>query len=361
MHMRSLIRSSNIISKKTSSLFLIIIAINSLLYTRHVGSSPSKFSWLEIGSYATYSISPEMDQIAQFGFDDYAFTDHIIGNYSWRCIELNASHAKLELELDFTVPENGSVKYTGREFVNRAEEGDFSFIKRIAMDQIKQSKIELLSEDLYLVLIWGPIQIYKKLIVTIDLNTLELINENGKPWGKWAMWIDSLKYPLVGKFRETFIMNWLNTTVDLYVGYNNGTLGPPIDIMLGRFEKYFAAGAPPVENDFLLKLGIGMTPSAILLTYVYETRSGVLLQSATDMYLDDVLTQKLGAIFTSGAFTLLETKVPIEQSTAFDLSPYVPYLAILTISATITGAYLIKKKKLSTHTQSKKKRRRLSF
>jgi hypothetical protein len=133
-------------------------------------------------------------------------------------------------------------------------------------------------------------------------------------------------------------------TIDLYVCYNNGTRGPPIDTVLGRFERYFVAGHPPIENDFLLKLGFMKQPM-IILTYEYDPRSGILLK-AEGNYLDDILTQGCGIIFAD-RFTLSETNVSTDRGSEFDFSPFIPYLAILGISAIIVGAYLIKKKRHS--------------
>lgn len=146
--------------------------------------------------------------------------------------------------------------------------------------------------------------------------------------------------------RATFIVNWLNTTVDLYLSYNDGTQGPPIDTLLGKFERYFVAGRPPIENEFLLKLGV-MTQPWIVLTYTYDPRSGILLTAEAENYIDDLLTQELGVIITFGTFILSETNISIDQDSEFDLSPFIPYLAVLGISAIIVGAYLISKKRRS--------------
>jgi hypothetical protein len=142
-------------------------------------------------------------------------------------------------------------------------------------------------------------------------------------------------------------MNWLNTTVDLYIHYHNGSIGKPIDTVIGKFERFFVASRfEPFENEFLLKLGIMKQPQ-ITMTYAYEPRSGILLQQLVSTYLDDILTQKLGIILTSGTFILSETNVSIDQDSEFDFSPFIPYLVILGISAIIAGAYLINRKRHS--------------
>lgn len=292
------------------------------------------------------------------GFDDWAYANPVLGNYSWQCLKLNGGYAELEVEVNITVwarPEagggtSGSVVYTGKEFLEKAERGDFSFIRRIPMDQVV-GRVELVNmsefgDEYFAVRIPAPVYIYKKLVVTVDLNTMKLVDENRVPWGKWALWINPLKYPLTGRTLETFVMNWLNTTVSLYVFYSNGT-GIPVDIALGHFERYFAASCEePIENKNLLKLGIIMSSPSIVLTYVYEPRVGILLHARAMTFLDDILTQKLGIIYALGppVFSLLDTNISIEPSTSFDLRIYLPYLAVLSITVIVVSAYFIKKR-----------------
>lgn len=333
-------------SKRTFLPFFLIgiVTINCLVSFHGAYANKSRFNWLGAGSYAVYSINKTKGS-AWFGFDDCASTVDVTGNYSWRCIETNDDHAKLIVEANFTI--NSSVYYYGREFLEKAQNGDLSFIKRIPMEQVV-GKI-LLEEDMVRVRIPGPLYIYNNTVVTVDLNTMEVVDENSKPWGKWAMWIDSLKYPLEGYTLETFIVNWLNMTVELYVSYNNGTSGPPIDTVLGRFERYFVAGHPPIENEFLLRLRI-MNQPFLLLTYEYDPRTGILLHSELGYYLDDILTQRLGIIFADG-FTLLETNVSIEQSGEFDFTPFIPYIAVVAISGITIVTYLIKTLRKRKQTQ----------
>jgi len=344
MPLYTTIHGKRISKMKTLPFFLFgLIVVSCLVSSGGAGANKSRFNWLEAGSYATYSfgLKDGQPEYTFLGFDDCGSAILATGNYSWRCVELEDDYAMLEVEINLLI--NGSVTYNGKEFVEKAENGDLSFIKRIPMEQVV-GRIQVESD---IVRIPGPIYIHKNLVVTVDLNTLELVNEDGNPWGKWVMWIDPLKYPLEGETPETFIMNWLNTTVDLYIHYHNGSIGKPIDTVIGKFERFYVASRfESFENEFLLKLGIMKQPE-ITMTYAYEPRSGILLQQIAHTYLDDVLTQKLGVILTFGTFTLSETNVTIDQGSEFDFSPFIPYLAILGISGTIVGAYLIKKKRHS--------------
>jgi len=344
MHLYSSIHGKGLSKRKILHFFLFCLVVFGCLVSSHCAyAKKSGFNWLEVGSYAVYSFGMKDGQPEStfLGFDDCGSAILATGNYSWRCIEVEDDYAKLEVEINLVI--NGSVSYNGIEFVERAENDDLSFIKRIPMEQVVGG-IQLRSD---MVRIPGPIYIYKNLVVSVDLNTLELVDEDRNPWGKWVMWIDPLKYPLEGETPETFIMNWLNTTVDLYIHYHNGSIGRPIDTVIGKFERFFVASRfEPFENEFLLKLGIMKQPQ-ITMTYAYEPRSGILLQQLVSTYLDDALTQKLGIILTFGTFILSETNVSIDQDSEFDPSPFIPYLAILGISAIIVGAYLINKKRHS--------------
>ena len=312
-----------------------LVAVSCLFSFYSVYAGNSGIDWLEVGSYAVYSFA-EKSSSSYLGFDDCAVARLATGNYSWQCVKVEEDHAMLEVEINLLV--NGSVTYVGKEFVEKANNGDLSFIKRIPMDQVV-GRIQVMSD---MVRIPRPIYIQENLIVTVDLNTMELIDESEKAWGKWVMWINPLKYPLEGETLEPFIMNWLNTTVDLDIRYCDESTSPR-DTVIGKITRIFAASrAEPFENDFLAKLSIIVQPS-IVFAYIYEARSGLLLKHETGTFLDDVLTQKLGIIFTWGSFVLSETDISIDEADGFDLSAYIPHLAILGIAATIAAAYLIKK------------------
>jgi hypothetical protein len=323
-------------------------------------AAQSKFGWLKPGCYAVYTLGTyedeEISNLMKVGFDDCAWTRHLLGNYSWRCIGRDDGYARLEVEFNATVIEagfkpftdipRGHVEYIGREFYDKAYSGDLSFVKRIPVDQFVE-RMELYAweeEEFYSVEARAPIHIYKKIEVTVDLDTLELVDEYGLPWGKWALWIDTVKYPLNGTTREMLMMNWLNTTVYTDITYLDKF--ETIDTIFGTYERFFQSWPGELKNDFLNKLSWESSFSyPVYLNYAYEPRVGILLESLTWEYLDDVLTQKFGAVFTLGEFKLVETNISIDEPNGFDLSPYIPHLAVLGITATIAAAYFIKKMK----------------
>lgn len=298
---------------KTKLLFFLALLLLAVSFSAcNVHLAESKFSWLRVGSYAVYSLGsdnppehyiPGMLMI----FDDCAITESyaVLGNYSWRCIEMEGEQARLEVEVNFTIDDRG-VGYTGAKYVQMAKNDDLSFIKRIPLDQV-EGKIDIYDESDQ-VKIRGPINIYRKMNVTVDLETNELVDENGQPWGKWALWIDPLKYPITGRTPEIFVMNWLNTTLELSVRYNNGSTGKTVESILGTFERYFVGGAWEFEHEFLTEVGF----SFLILTYRWEPRTGIFLETSSGEYVDDILTQKLGIVLTDGRFALLDTNISIE-------------------------------------------------
>jgi hypothetical protein len=267
----------------------------------YVSSAVTSFFWLKPGTCAIYTFSDGM-----LGFDDRGWANPVRGNYSWLCVEVNATHAVLDVEVNFEVfnvispppfgESPGHITYTGKEFVEKASRGDLSFIKRVPMDQVI-GRVEITNETThYAVKIPSPIFISRSFRVVVDLDSMEMIDEGGRPWGKWILWIDPLKYPLEGRTEELFVMNWLNTTIYLNVTYNYQSI--PRDTIFGQVNTYFFAQPWRfIENNFLQELGIeGVL--AILPSYTYEPRTGIFLQTTGLDYLDDILTQKFGIVKT---------------------------------------------------------------
>jgi len=265
----------------------------------------TSFFWLKPGTQAVYSFSDTC-----LGFDDCGRANPVRGNYSWLCQEVNYTHAVLDVEVNIEVfkrpdsEHSGAITYRGIEFLEKAASGDLSFIKRVPMDQVI-GRVELENrttpgDEYYAVRIPSPINISQKFRVVVDLDNRDMIDENGERWGKWALWIDPLIYPLEGSTEELFVMNWLNTTISLNISYIDPPDTIPIDTIFGEINRYFAAWPnQPIENDFLLELGLEGDID-IMPVYYYESRTGIFLHAGIVDYLDDVLTQKFGIVKTSG-------------------------------------------------------------
>lgn len=99
-----------------------------------------------------------------------------------------------------------------------------------------------------------------------------------------------------GETRELFVKNWLNKTIELDVSYFNITI--PITTGIGTFNRFIAASRiEPIRNEFLSKVKVVNEPEMVM-SYIYEPRSGILFKQLTENYLDDILTQKMGIILT---------------------------------------------------------------
>jgi hypothetical protein len=227
--------------------FFLILLFVAFLNFRPGNAAITNFSWLKPGAYTLYPFEQ-----AIFYFDDLGEADPVRGNYSWICLQRNSTHALLSVEVNIEVyqtPEMtspGAVTYRGIEFLRRAQNGDLSFIRRVPMDQVV-GRVRLDNfpgEGYYAVRIPSPIIISKNFTVTVDLDTMIMIDETGKCWGKWIMWINPFKYPLEGVTVEPFIMNWVNTTVDLNVTYAPD-LSRPYETALGKMSRVFVASCFP--------------------------------------------------------------------------------------------------------------------
>jgi hypothetical protein len=361
---------------KTAPLFssFSLLLLAALLTVPNANSALSSFSWLKPGAYAVY----EFQATLGVGFDDHAWAWPVRGNYSWQCLEKNETHTVLDVQVNVEVfkrPERttpGKMRYFGIEFYIRAADGDLSFIKRAPMDQVI-GRLELFNStdwEYYEVSIPSPLLISDRFRVVVDLDTMMMIGQDGKPWGRWIMWINPFRYPLEGRTEELFVMNWLNTTINLNVTYISPQHARPIDTVLGEVKSYFTASASePIENKFLAELGLE-GDIIIFVTYHYEARTGILIGPTADTYLDDVLTQKFGIIRTDwdsvdkgeyyeSLFRLNQTNISLEdipsnEQSGLDFAPYLPYL-IIPAAAIITVAYLIhhKKTKQQNHMPTK--------
>jgi hypothetical protein len=279
-------------------IFLCTLALFALAATNiHPSiSGLTSFFWLKPSTQAVCTIPQSMMYL-----DDYGLANPVRGNYSWLCLEVNDSYAVLDVQVilevyqlpEWTTP--GSVGYHGSEFVEEAKSGDLSFIKRIPIDQVT-GRIEIFDDPSNpCVLVPSPIVLNKEFIVTVDLDTMMMVGEDGEQWGKWILWIDPFKYSLGGweqRTAEPFIMNWLNTTIQVEVYYLPSGEWVPLDTMFGVIKGYFLAGVEePVDDPFLTEMGWsgGIAPH-----YYYEPRTGIFL--LTEDYIDDVLIQKFGII-----------------------------------------------------------------
>jgi hypothetical protein len=255
-------------------------------------SGVSSFFWLKPGTRAYYTFT------ADLFFDDQARGYPFRCNYSWLCLSVNYTYAVVDVNVNlelFQRPEwttPAHVFYKGMEFVEKAQSGDLSFIKRIPMDQVV-GRIEIFDDPSNpQVSIPSPIVIHQELTVTVDLDTMMMIDNEGQPWGKWILWIDPLRYPLEGNTEEVFFTNWLNRVVDVNVSYVPNAY-VPFDTVFGSLNRYFrAVCSEPLEDPFLSQLGLGL----VFISDWYEERTGIFLKSNTFTFIDDFLTQKLGIV-----------------------------------------------------------------
>jgi len=292
--------------------------LTNLLSNPNNTSVTSSFFWLKPGTKAAYSL-----QDAMLGFDDHGWAYPVRGNYSWLCVERNDPYTKLEIEINievFKYPQwstPGAITYTGKEFVDKAATGDLSFIKRVPVDQVIGRIQTINTTEHQQVRIPSPIIISQNFTVMINLHTMQMIGDNGESWGKWAMWINPLKYPIEGPTEELFIMNWLNTSIYLNVTYHAPPNSIPENTVLGEVKRYFSATTlHGIENDFLTELGVSGL-NDILPCYLYEARTGIFLGPTLFDYLDDILTQKFGIIKTHEIelyfpFTLSSTNIQVD-------------------------------------------------
>ncbi len=274
--------------------YVLILFGNFATSNNYYAFGVSSFFWLKPGTHACYAFS------GHTLFDDGGVGYPFRWNYSWICLSVNDSYAVLKVEVNlelFKLPEwthPAEVLYYGTEILERAARGDLSFVKRIPLDQVignfemhNSSVTPGIREGIG---IFSPITINKKLVVTVNLDSMMMIDEHGQEWGRWLLWIDPLKYPLEENTLETIVMNWLGRSVDANISYRP-SISTPVDTIFGQVSRcYLVASQEILEDEFLSEHGVG----AMFITYYYEPRTGVLLVS--ESFFDDFLTQQLGIV-----------------------------------------------------------------
>ncbi|MCJ7770745.1 hypothetical protein MUP37_04110, partial [Candidatus Bathyarchaeota archaeon] len=276
--------------------------------------------------------------------------------------------ATLEFEFDLTIPGYNTsdeyvaaikahqvvttVDYTGKEFVDLAKKGDFSFVKTLPRAQIDTQKVEIVDNPdrngAYLVIFWCGFHIQETFNVVVNLQDLTMIDEHGNPWGKWPYWINPLSYPVDKDVQETALYDWSGTRLNRNVTYMlpgkqpdySGSVQTPI----GNFSEYYLAIISPFNFQNLNATG-SKEPVQVWQTVTYEPTTGLLLNSLSSHYLDDILAQKLGILRLnpSGYFWLSKlvgiSFSPQEVAPSLDLTPYLVGGGVAGIAALVYWGY----------------------
>ena len=142
-------------------------------------------------------------------------------------------------------------------------------------------------------------------IVTINTETMDLIDDYGKVWGKAWFWIDLARIPASHPDRTTVrniivVMNWLNETVKnprvsrVFSLSRESHLRSP-KTPLGYVNRCVVMSVQVPNITHLRKpYGVSFCPSGTPLYGYYEAKCGLLYAG---MYMDDILSQKFGVVY----------------------------------------------------------------
>jgi len=133
-------------------------------------------------------------------------------------------------------------------------------------------------------------------IVTTNVTSRALLDEEGHVWGYAHFWIDPAREPWLGDNNAplgniTMIRDFLNSTVDkgrvdrITKGSSFGL--PPLETPFGKFDETVAMWA---LFDQPFSVGAFATTGEIF-QFIYETRLGLLIGGT---YMDDILCNKFG-------------------------------------------------------------------
>lgn len=346
----------------------LIFLFLSLFYLNLTRGASYQPSWLHVGVSATYDFGSNATKV---GFpiiyfnDSQATGDGISGNCSWTVTAVQNGLATVRYEINVVIPGCNTseeydaeqkagrnpalVLYTGKEFVDSAENGDFSFVTTLPADQVNISRGFIVNNNppgTYLVGFWGGFSIDRVFNITLNLQDLTMVDQNGVPWGKWLYWINPLFYPVHQSVQETAFYDWAGTQVQRNVTYVLPGTQPAMDYWVtqtavGNFSNYYLATTLAGQNQSSITTAMGSLSLSEALSY--EPRTGLLLNSPFPDYCDDILSQKMGILELApqGYFWLAQLEgISFVPQEAASQPNYTPYLAVAGVAVAAVLAYL---------------------
>ena len=243
-------------SRNLITIFILFLLL-SVLYVSHVDAQPY---WLRRGVYAVYRFE-DAYAVKGFGESGWELVSLGGGYYKWQVVDVNESVAVLEVTL-------------------RA--GNMS----------------------------------RSVNVTLDLETMSLIDEDGRVWGKAWLWIDLTKMPPAPPNNTiirnvTVVMNWLNESLRnplvsrVYSLTKEGGLKAPFRMGLGSVDRVVSfssikTGLRRYKRDnttvSVMTVGPENKPAGLMLQWLYEAKYGLMIGG---WYMDDILSQKFGIVLFS--------------------------------------------------------------
>jgi len=224
-----------------------ICLIMGLLNICYLGESIAQPYWLEEGSYAEYEFS---GYLKTYGKICHA---SIIGTIRWECIKIEDDFATIEEALVFSFPQSyhdeegneyiNSILYLGKEYVDMAQSGDYSFVTEFSIDENVEIEVHepvemrdpetgevIIDEDtgqpvmigFHMVVLSNVSAIIeKKTIVKVDLETRDVYDMEDNLFGRWLWWINVDDYSLDGSATELALYDWRGYEVPVGIRYFN--------------------------------------------------------------------------------------------------------------------------------------------
>lgn len=341
---------------------LVSISMSSISALQQIHYTPN---WLQVGCSATYEFGrgDYAGPVRVFFNESRAWGKDLSGNYTWTVIAIENGKALIKVMFDLIIPgsetyeeyvskvkahENPSVvEYMGKEFVKLAEGGNFSFVKMLPQDQIDEEKVCIADnpqQGVYVVQFWGKFHISEVFYITLDLYNLTMIDERGSPWGKWLLWSNPVFYPVDREVKEIALYNWSGRLIERNVTYKLPGKQPwwLIETPVGNFTEYYLGQIFPLQiQDPKL---VGENEKAYLMqTATYEPRTGLLLNTLSGNYVDDILAQKLGILQLNPAYfwlTKLEgIELKPETENGINFANCAPYLVVVILAVSAVLVY----------------------
>ena len=330
---------------------------------------------LEVGDYAEYELTGSSIDTINNGY-----TGGYKALYRWEIVNEDETYFYIKFKLNINFPEKTIICYQDPEYIEKALDGDFSFVELLSGEYINSLDVVVIEKEEDVPLFYENInifsasdKIYNREVdipmpatleytfdIKIDKDTREVYDDNGKI-GKWNGWINPDKYPLYGETEEIFIENYKGYKVggsvkymeideEFFDWFSDFEYNYPLkkNYYLAYYKKILAKDNSERDSEeFFDEEGI-FPPIG---THFYDPDTGILVFSTTGNFVDDILVKKLDitwlSLLESGKrgimMQIADTNIDLssEETKAFNYL----YLLPIPIIVGLILIYIVVKKK----------------
>ncbi|HOP09144.1 MAG TPA: hypothetical protein PK718_04620 [Candidatus Methanofastidiosa archaeon] len=261
-----------------------------------MSTSPPESTDIEVGDFALYEFpdfSMYMDDVWYYHCKD--------GYIRWDCLDVDGDMVEVTITFEFSTYETiynsftgeyqrTAVPFPGREYVEMAQAGDYSFIENThILDEVTPDRVEILT-TYNTVNFWGSVHVKETRTYLVDTRTQVMYDAEGNEAGIWTWWIDPADYPLTGQTEFLFSKDFGGGEFVTIVERIENLFVLDLDAI--GIEQVYTLHLNP--DDELLYLDMESSEYPVFISYIYDFDTGLMLFDMNfDLY-DDASRALMG-------------------------------------------------------------------